>query len=82
MTFNVACGARISLLDLVQRINGLFGTRVVPMHEAVRPGDVKHSLADISLAARHLGWRPATGLDEGLKKTADWFARTIPRETR
>jgi len=82
MTFNVACGARISLLDLVDRINGIFGTRVVPVHEESRPGDVKHSLADISLAGKHLGWRPATGLDEGLKKTADWFARTTPRESK
>ncbi len=82
LTFNVACGARISLLELVDRINAIFGTRVVPVHEEVRPGDVKHSLADIALAAKHLGWRPTTGLDDGLKKTADWFARTTPRETR
>ena len=82
MTFNVACGARISLLELVERINGIFGTRIVPMHEEARPGDVKHSLADISEARKHLGWQPATGLDEGLKITADWFARTALRESR
>lgn len=82
MAFNVACGARISLLQLVEKINGIFGTRIAPVHEAERAGDVKHSLADIAAARSHLGWEPATGLDEGLRITADWFARAAPRDTR
>ena len=82
MSFNIACGKRISLLELIDRINGIFGTRIAPVHEESRPGDVKHSLADIAAAEKHLQWRPATGLDEALRITADWFSRTTPRAER
>jgi nucleoside-diphosphate-sugar epimerase len=76
-TYNVACGERVSLLELVARINALFGTALEPVHAAPRAGDVKHSLADISLAARDLGYRPAIGLDEGLARTAAWFRKKL-----
>jgi nucleoside-diphosphate-sugar epimerase len=82
MSFNIACGARISLLELIERINRIFGKSVAPVHEESRPGDVKHSLADITAAEKHLQWRPATTLDEGLRITADWFSRTTPRAER
>ena len=76
-TYNVACGERISLLDLVARINALLGSSLDPAHTAPRPGDVMHSLADSSLAAGRLGYRPAVGLDEGLARTAAWFRKKL-----
>jgi nucleoside-diphosphate-sugar epimerase len=76
-TYNVACGQRVSLLELVARLNALFGTALEPLHAPQRAGDVKHSLADISLAASKLGYRPAVDLDEGLSRTAAWFRKKL-----
>ncbi len=47
--YNVACGRKTTLLELVDSLNSLLGTRIAPIHAAGRPGDVKHSLADIQL---------------------------------
>ncbi len=66
---NIACGERISLLDLVNEINGIIGTDIKPRFEEERKGDVKHSLADISAARKKLGFTPTVGLREGLTRT-------------
>jgi UDP-glucose 4-epimerase len=47
-----------------------------PRHGPARPGDLRSNLVDASLAAAVLGWRPSVLLDEGLRKTAAWFATT------
>ena len=46
--FNIACGERVSLLDILEIVYRLAGRRVAPMFESTRPGDVRDSLADIS----------------------------------
>ncbi len=56
--YNIACQRRIDLLELAGTIMDLVGTRVDPIHEASRPGDVRDSLADISRAARRFRLRP------------------------
>jgi UDP-glucose 4-epimerase len=71
--FNVACGERFSLLDLVAALNRILGTRVEPRFGPPRPGDVKHSLADISRAERLLGYRPGVRFEDGLARTVAWF---------
>jgi nucleoside-diphosphate-sugar epimerase len=74
LAYNIACGGRIGLLDLAGRIARLIGrTTTPPRYEAPRPGDVRDSQADISRAARLLGWRPAVTLDEGLARTIDYY---------
>ena len=73
--FNVACQKRIDLLELAETIMDLVGTRVDPVHEAPRPGDVRDSLADISRARDAFGYAPGYTLTEGLKETIQWFAR-------
>ncbi len=70
--FNVACGERHSLLDLIRALNGIFGTDLEPRFDDPRPGDVKHSLADISKARRLLGYDPPVSFQEGLERTATW----------
>jgi UDP-glucose 4-epimerase len=70
--YNVAAGGRISVLDLVGRIRGLCGGPP-PRFEPRRPGDVLHSQADVSAAERDLGHRAAVSLEEGLKRTVEWF---------
>ena len=56
--FNIASGTRTVLNDLHGRIAELLGKGVPPNHEAERPGDVRHSLADITKAKKLLGYNP------------------------
>ena len=71
---NIAGGRRISLIDLCGRIAALCGQpQLKPRHEASRPGDVRHSLADVALAEELLGARTVVDLDEGLARTVAWY---------
>jgi UDP-glucose 4-epimerase len=71
--YNVACGSRTSLLQLVAKINALLGTNLQPTHEKPRPGDVKHSQADITPAKTELGYVPKFDIDQGLRKCLEYF---------
>ena len=73
-TMNIACGDRITLLDLIAELNALLGTGLAPEFVPPRPGDVRHSLADISKAERLLGYRPSVPVRKGLSDTVGWFA--------
>ena len=73
---NVGVGHSISLLDLAERMRivaGLNGVVTVPVHRESRPGDVAHSLADISLARELIGYEPISDFDEGLAETVAWY---------
>ncbi len=76
--FNVACGRRVSLNELAERIMRITGIQVAPVYEAARPGDVRDSLADISEARRELGYEPGYDLDAGLRETVEWFKPDLP----
>jgi UDP-N-acetylglucosamine 4-epimerase len=71
--FNIACADRITVNTLIDKINGILGKSVSPIYEDPRPGDIKHSFADISAAERGLGYRPSIGFEEGLKRTISWY---------
>jgi nucleoside-diphosphate-sugar epimerase len=71
--FNTACGERTSLLDILDTLYGLLGSRVPPRFELQRKGDVRDSLADISLATDLLGYTPKVSLAEGLARTLAYF---------
>jgi UDP-glucose 4-epimerase len=70
--YNVGCGRRTSLLELVALLNGLLGTNIAPTHTAPRVGDVKHTLADVERAREELGYRPTTTINEGLRRCLAW----------
>jgi nucleoside-diphosphate-sugar epimerase len=72
--FNVAYGERFSLNDLLDHLRRLLGVEVEARYGDPRPGDVPHSLADIGLATEVLGYRPAVGFEEGLRRTIDSLA--------
>ena len=72
---NVATGGRISLNELLFALQRLTGHTTKARYEAARPGDVRDSQADISKAARLLGYEPVVALDEGLRRTLTWFQR-------
>jgi UDP-glucose 4-epimerase len=72
---NVACGERYTLNRLVAVLNDILGTRIEPVYEDGRPGDVKHSQADVALAAEAIGFRSGTGFEEGLRHTVEFFRK-------
>lgn len=70
---NVACGERRTLLEVIETLEDLMADRITPVFEPGRPGDVKHSQADIALARQLLGYEPIVGFREGLRETTEWF---------
>jgi UDP-glucose 4-epimerase len=75
-TINVACGESFNLLELVAGINKALGTNLEPIFEPARAGDVRESLADISLARKLLSYEPIVGFEEGLRRTVDYYRAT------
>jgi nucleoside-diphosphate-sugar epimerase len=73
--FNIACGGRVSLLELVAAINGILGKQIAPTLGAPRAGDIQHSEADVSKAGRLLDWTPRILFREGIEKTVTWYRR-------
>ena len=71
--FNIACGERTTVNVLVAEIYRLCGRPFAPAYIDPRPGDIRHSFADISKAARVLRFSPRTNFLEGLEKTVRWY---------
>jgi UDP-glucose 4-epimerase len=71
--YNVACGRRTTLLELIEHLNGRLGTAIEPTHTAPRPGDVRDSQADIERARTELGYRPTTDVATGLGHCLQWW---------
>jgi len=67
--YNVACGDRYSLNELVRRIGRLVEREIEPVYATARKGDIRHSMAGIGAAVERLGYRPDVDLDEGLRRT-------------
>ncbi len=80
--FNVACGRRYTIDDLAARLSRILGFRDEPVHADPRPGDVRHSLADITRARKMLGYRPQVSFQEGLERTVAWFRRARKASSR
>lgn len=71
--YNVACGRRTTLLDLAVEINRALCTDIAPEHGPSRPGDVKHSLADIARTQTDLGYQPTTDVATGIREYVKWY---------
>jgi nucleoside-diphosphate-sugar epimerase len=71
--FNAACGERITLNHLVKELGSIMGTELTARHVAPRPGEVRHSLADLSRAAEGLGYKPTVSFAEGLARAVAYF---------
>lgn len=67
--YNIAGGTPVSLLDLLDRLGRITHRHVSPVFQAARPGDIRHSAADLSRATIDLGFCPVITLDEGLERT-------------
>lgn len=70
---NVACGQQFTLLQLVAAINEVLDTKVEPIFSDRRPGDIRASLADISVARTVLGYEPVVSFEEGLQRSIEYY---------
>jgi UDP-glucose 4-epimerase len=70
--FNVASGTRVTINALVRLMGEAAGVAPAVEHGPPRPGDVRHSLADVSRARDAFGYQPRVGLDEGLRDYVAW----------
>jgi nucleoside-diphosphate-sugar epimerase len=77
--FNVATGRRFDLNQTFQILKKLTGYRGDVKHGAERAGDVKHSLADISLTEKYLGYKPGVDFEAGLERTVAWYRESVVR---
>jgi nucleoside-diphosphate-sugar epimerase len=71
--FNVGSGGRVTVNELVDALNETLGTDLDPIHDDPRPGDVRHSHADVSKAAELLGYEPEVGFEAGLRRTVEYY---------
>jgi UDP-glucose 4-epimerase len=76
--FNIASGRRTTLNQTVRSLKRITLYEGQVAHAPERAGDIKHSLADISRAAKHLGYKPTVGFDEGLERTVAWYRKMLP----
>jgi len=75
--FNIACGDRITVNAMLQSINKITGKDITPIYESPRPGDIKHSQADITHAREQLGYQPKVSFEEGLRNTIEWYRKNL-----
>jgi len=70
---NLACGGQITINEVIGAINRVLGTRIQSKYLPPRAGDVRHSCADIRLATKLLGFRPAIAFEDGLRRAIDYY---------
>jgi UDP-glucose 4-epimerase len=73
--FNVATGSRVTLNQTYAILQKLTGYAGAPEYGPERTGDIKHSLADVSLARKHLGYDPKFTFEQGLERTVAWYRK-------
>ena len=78
LTCNIGSGTSFSLLELLAAIGDAAGSPVDPIFGPARPGDVPHSLADISLAQRELGYQVSVPFAEGVARTVASYRDNLP----
>ena len=80
-SYNIACGQRYSLNNLLEILAEISGKKVSAQYIDPRPGDIKHSLADIEAAKRDLGYTVEFDFKSGLRETFSWFSKAFAEST-
>ena len=75
--YNIAYGGRVFMTDLYNEIATLLGSDVKPIYGPDRPGDIKHSNADISKARKLLGYDPDYSFYDGIKLCVEWYKENL-----
>jgi nucleoside-diphosphate-sugar epimerase len=78
--YNIACGERTTVNALAAEISRHAGTSVEAVHADPRPGDIRHSFADVSRARSALGFSPGVDFQEGMKRTFSWYGKRRSNE--
>jgi UDP-glucose 4-epimerase len=71
--FNCATGRRITLNETFAALKPLTGYKGEVKYAPERAGDIKHSLADVTLAQKHLGYKVLVNFEDGLRRTVEWY---------
>ena len=74
---NIACGEAVTVNAIIDMINEILGKDIKPIYTDPRPGDVKHSLANITAAEKLLGFKPTVDFKDGLKLAIDWYKNNL-----
>ncbi|MDR2346192.1 MAG: SDR family oxidoreductase [Planctomycetaceae bacterium] len=74
---NIACNAAVSLNQILNKLQQLMQKTIKPIYKPERAGDVKHSLADITLAQKKIGYKPLVYFNEGLEKAINWYKENL-----
>ncbi len=74
---NVACGEHVTVNEIIAKINELTGRDVQPVYVDPRPGDIKHSWADIRLSEEVIGFTPVVSFADGLTRAIEWYEETL-----
>ena len=69
---NIGTGVGTSVNDIVRELNAILGTRIEPIYEAPRAGEVQRIYLDATRAGKVLGWKPRVSFRDGLTKTVEW----------
>lgn len=75
--FNAANGKSTDLLTLIRLLNEFLGLNVEPIHEPARLGDVRESLADITMARKFLNYEPKVDFEEGLRRSIEYYRSIV-----
>ena len=75
--FNIACGGRERLIDVCRTLTKALGVDADPVFGPERPGDIRHSHADISKACRLLGYAPEYDFARGIAEAVDWYRNNL-----
>ena len=74
-TINLAAGGRVTINDLVAKLNAILSSDLAPIHGALRAGDIKHSRASVQKARDLLAYEPIVSFEDGLRRTVAWYQR-------
>ncbi|MHC4460292.1 MAG: SDR family oxidoreductase [Planctomycetota bacterium] len=74
---NIACGKAVTVNETIDVINEILDKNIKPLYTDPRPGDIKHSLADITLAGKLLAFKPTIPFKQGLQKAIDWYRKNL-----
>jgi UDP-glucose 4-epimerase len=74
---NIACGEAVTVNAIIAMINRAVGRNVQPTYVPSRPGDIKHSLADIGAARQLIGFEPVVSFEKGLSRAIDWYRANL-----
>ena len=74
---NIACGLAVTVNEIIDMINHSLNKEIKPIYTDPRPGDVKHSLADITAAQKLLGYKPEVSFELGLQKAINWYCDNL-----